>query len=85
MSLPSIAAGSGMKSKAVSRIVVVVVVAVVIGLFLRFTDQGAAVIAGARCAPMWLKSDRTGYQTCYDVEREQIVEDRARRHTLLDE
>ncbi len=69
----------------VSRIGGLIVIAVLIGMFLLFTDQGASVIAGARCAPTWLRSDRAGYQTCFDVEREQIVEDRARRHTFFDE
>ncbi len=74
-----------MRTKTVSRIGGVVVIAAVVGLLLLFTDQGASVIAGARCVPTWLRSDRVGYQACYDVEREQIVEDRARRHTLFDE
>ena len=78
------AAGLDMK-KAIGRIFIVVAIVALIGLFLRFTDQGAAVIAGARCAPTLINSDRANYQTCYDVEREQIVEDRARRRTLLDE
>jgi hypothetical protein len=69
----------------VSRVGGLIVIVALIAAFLLFTDQGASVIAGARCAPTWLRADRAAYQTCYDVEREQIVEDRARRHTLFDE
>ena len=74
-----------MKVMTAIRIVAVIVVVVLLWLFLRFTDQGASVMAGAKCAPTWLTSDRTSYQTCYDVEREQIVEERATRHTPRDE
>jgi hypothetical protein len=67
------------------RVVAAVVVVLLLWLFLRFTDQGTSVMAGVKCAPTWLASDRAAYQTCYDVEREQIVEERTKRHAPLDE
>lgn len=74
-----------MRATRAIRIVAAIVVVVLLWLFLRFTDQGASVMAGVKCAPTWISSDRTSYQTCYDVEREQIVEERTQRHTPRDE
>jgi hypothetical protein len=73
-----------MKAMRAIRIVAAVVVVVLFWLFLRFTDHGASLMASVKCAPTWVTSDRAGYQACYDVEREQIVEERA-RHTPRDE
>ena len=75
----------GMSTMRAIRVVAAVVVVVLLWLFLRFTDHGASLMAGVKCAPTWLTSDRAAYQTCYDVEREQIVEERAPRHTPRDE
>jgi len=74
-----------MTARSVRGIAALVVIAIAAALVLFLTDQGAGVIARARCVPSWLLSDRTAYQACYDVEREQIVEDRAKRHTRFDE
>ena len=56
-----------------------------VALWLTQMPTGAAVLASARCAGQLLKFDRASYQACFDVEREQILEDRARRHTHFDE
>jgi len=63
----------------------IVAIVVVCSLALLRTDAGAGVIAWARCAAQRVTADRAAYQACFDVEREQILEDRARRHGKLDE
>ena len=74
--------GSG--AKAASSIAVVMA-AVAIGLFILRTDQGAGVIAALRCSPSWVTTDRATYQACYDFEREQVIENRAKRQSRFDE
>ena len=71
--------------RSLALIVAVVAIACILGLAVVMTPRGAAVIAHARCAGQWFKSDSAAYQACFDVEREQILEDRARRHTRFDE
>ena len=71
--------------KALAWIGLTLVLAILIAAGLLLTPPGASVIASARCAAQWVRSDRSPYQTCFDVEREQILEDRARRGTHLDE
>jgi hypothetical protein len=67
---------------AIAAASVIMVITVVV---LVTTAPGAAVIAGARCVGHWLKFDRASYQACFDFEREQILEERARHHTRFDE
>jgi hypothetical protein len=55
--------------------IVVIMAALAIGLFVLRTDHGAA----------WLTTDRAAYQACYDFEREQVIENRAKRQTRFDE
>lgn len=54
-------------------------------LWLLLAASGATVLASARCAGQLLKLDRAAYQACFDVEREQILEERQRGHTRFDE
>jgi hypothetical protein len=70
--------------KAVGSIVVLMA-AVAIALFILQTDQGATVIATVRCSASWLTADRATYHACYDFEREQVIENRAKRQTRFDE
>ena len=65
--------------------IVVIMAAIAIGLFVLRTDHGAAVIAAVRCSTSWLTTDRAAYQACYDFEREQVIENRAKRQTRFDE
>ena len=71
-------------AKAVGSIVVLMA-AVAIALFILTTDQGAGVIATVRCSASWLTTDRASYHACYDFEREQVIENRAKRQTRFDE
>jgi hypothetical protein len=70
--------------KAVGSIAVLMA-AVAIALFILQTDLGADVIAMVRCSASWLTTDRATYHACYDFEREQVIENRARRQTRFDE
>jgi len=74
--------GSGAKA---ARSIVVIMAAVAIGLFILRTDHGAGVIASVRCSTSWLTTDRAAYHACYDFEREQVIENRAKRQTRFDE
>jgi hypothetical protein len=38
-----------------------------------------------RCSASWLTADRATYHACYDFEREQVIENRAKRQTRFDE
>jgi hypothetical protein len=58
------------------------VAAAALAAILLMTEQGAGVLAGAKCMSVWLTSDSQSYGACYDFEREQILEQR--RHTLED-
>jgi hypothetical protein len=68
-----------------ARSIVVLMAAVAVALFILRTDQGAGVIAMARCSVSWLTTDRATYHACYDFEREQVIENRAKRQTRFDE
>lgn len=68
-----------------ARSIAVIVAAIAVALFLLWTDQGAMVLAAVRCSPTWLTADRAAYQACFDFEREQTIENRAKRHTRFDE
>ena len=68
-----------------ARSIVVLIAAVAVALFILRTDHGAAVIAMVRCSTSWLTTDRTTYHACYDFEREQVIENRAKRQTRFDE
>ena len=74
--------GSGAKA---ARSIVLIMAAVAIGLFILRTDHGADVIAAVRCSASWLTTDRAAYHACYDFEREQVIENRAKRQTRFDE
>lgn len=63
----------------------VLMAAVAIALFILRTDHGAGVIATVRCSVSWLTTDRATYHACYDFEREQVIENRAKRETRFDE
>jgi hypothetical protein len=76
----SVSAGA----KAASSIVVLMA-AVAIALFILRTDHGAGVIAMVRCSASWLTTDRAAYHACYDFEREQVIENRAKGETRFDE
>jgi hypothetical protein len=62
-----------------------IVAAIVVAVIMLWTDLGARMIAAGRCTPSWLTADRAAYLACYDVEREQIIENRAKRRTRFDE
>jgi hypothetical protein len=64
---------------------VVLMAAVAVALFILRTDHGAGVIATVRCSVSWLTTDRATYHACYDFEREQVIENRAKRGTRFDE
>jgi hypothetical protein len=74
----------GTSAKA-ARSIVVIVAAIAISLFILRTDRGADVIAAVRCSASWVTTDRAAYQACYDFEREQVIENRAKRQTRFDE
>jgi hypothetical protein len=74
--------GAGAKT---ARSMVVIMAAIAVGLFILRTDHGVAVIAAVRCSGSWLTADRAAYQACYDFEREQVIENRAKGHTRFDE
>jgi hypothetical protein len=65
--------------------IVVLMAAVAVVLFILQTDHGASVIAMVRCSASWLTTDRATYHACYDFEREQVIENRAKRQTRFDE
>jgi len=65
--------------------IVVIIAAIAVSFFILRTDHGAAVIAAVRCSSSWLTADQATYQACYDFEREQIIENRAKRQTRFDE
>jgi hypothetical protein len=68
-----------------ARSIVVLMAAVAIALFVLRTELGAGVIAMVRCSASWLTTDRATYHACYDFEREQVIENRAKRQTRFDE
>ena len=68
-----------------ARSIVVLMAAVAVALFILRTDHGAGVIAMVRCSTSWLTNDRATYRACYDFEREQVIENRAKRQTRFDE
>jgi len=65
--------------------IVAIMAAIAVSFFVLRTDHGAEVIAAVRCSPSWVTADQATYHACYDFEREQIIENRARRQTRFDE
>jgi hypothetical protein len=76
---------SGRAGAKAATSIVVLMAAVAIGLFIFRTQPGAGVIAMVRCSASWLTTDRATYRACYDFEREQVIENRAKRETRFDE
>jgi hypothetical protein len=81
----SVGLGNFLRPGRLAAIAAACAILVITGVVLVTTAPGAAVIAGARCVGQLLKFDRASYQACFDFEREQILEERARRHSRFDE